>query len=318
MFSRFAPVAAAISVLFMVGHAGAQEAEGPLAPGEGEWRPVLEAAIATDDGETIAETAKSLKALYPDEAAFIDALTPVPPPPPEYGLFDLEGWDGELELTVTQAQGNSENTAFGGAMKAVNEFGRWTHAVSAYADFGGADGVRTQERFGGVYQIDMTINDRAFAYNKLEYEDDRFSGFAYRIFYTAGLGYYFIDNDRAVWKGEAGPGVRYSSIQQTPDGDPTSPTFGQQIPLEDSSTDFAAFASSDLSLKLTDTSDLNHTADVTYTDTTTTLTSRLAIDTRINGHLSLRVSGRVRYETDPPSGRENTDTVVKASLLFRY
>ncbi len=318
MHSRIASIAAAISILVLAGAATAQEAAGPLAPNEGAWRPVLEAAVATGDDDVIADTAKSLKALYPDEVAYIDALTPVPPPPPEYGFFDLEGWDGEIELTVTQAQGNSENTAFGGAMKAVNEFGRWTHAVSAYADFGGADGERTQERFGGMYQVDMTINDRAFAYNKIEYEDDRFSGFAYRIFYTAGLGYFFIDNDRAVWKGEAGPGVRYSSIQQTPDADPNSPTFGQQIPLEDSSTDFAAFASSDLSLKLTDTTDLAHEVDVTYTDTTTTLTSKLAIDTRINGHLSLRVSGRVRYETDPPSGRENTDTVVKASLLFRY
>ncbi|MEL6364383.1 MAG: DUF481 domain-containing protein [Pseudomonadota bacterium] len=285
---------------------------------EDDWRPVLDAALAGGDKAETDAVVKTLQAAYPEDAAAIAAAVPVPPPPPEYGFFDLEGWDGEVELSYNQANGNSENNAFGGLANATNEIGRYLHTFNAYLDIGGADGERTQERFGGFYKIDITISDRVYAYNKLEYEDDRFSGFAYRVFYGAGAGYFVYDNDRTVWQLEAGPGVRYSSIQQTPDTDPTSPTFGQQIPLEDSSTDFAAYASSDFTMQLSEAVNVLNDSDVTYTDTTTTLTTRLAIDTKLNGRLRLRTSARVRFETDPPEGREDTDTVVRASLLFTF
>jgi len=287
-------------------------------PPPGSWRATLKSAVETGDADKVATVVEALKAAYPAEAVAIEAAVPVPPPPPEYGFFDARGWDGEIEVSATLATGNSENTAFGATGVAKNEIGRWAHAFSAYAYLGGADGVRTQERFGALYALDATITDRTYAFSRLEYEDDRFSGFEFRVLYSAGVGVQVFDRDAFKWAVETGPGVRYSSIQQTIDADPASPTFGAQIPAEDSTTDFAAYAASDLSWDVTDAASFVNETDVTYTETTTTVTNRIAFDTKINGSVSTRLSLRVRYETDPPEGREDTDTVFKAAVVVGF
>ena len=282
------------------------------------WRRVFDAAIASGDKARIKAVVQTLKETYPQDADRIQAAVPVPPPPPEYGFFNPKGWDGEGELSGSVARGNSENTAFGAAFLARNEIGRYLNTFSAYIDIGGSDGERSQERFGGLYSLDITVTDQSYAYQKLEYEDDRFSGFEYRLFYTVGAGLHVFNTDPFKWKLEMGPGVRYSKLQQTTDADATSPTFGMQIPIENESTDFAAFALSEIDWKITDATTLKHTLNTTYTDPTTTVESRVAVDTKLNGSLSMRTSVRVRYETDPPSGQEKTDTVLKAALLFSY
>ncbi len=53
-------------------------------------------------------------------------------------------------------------------------------------------------------------------------------------------------------------------------------------------------------------------------DLSNSLESTTALTTRLTGSLAARFSVNVRYESDPPLGREQTDTTTRASLVYSF
>ena len=45
---------------------------------------------------------------------------------------------------------------------------------------------------------------------------------------------------------------------------------------------------------------------------------KLIIDTKLIGNLSTRLSFDVKHETDPPDDKVKTDTVTRASLVYKF
>lgn len=220
-----------------------------------------------------------------------------------------EGWDGTVEFSAASATGNSETLNIGLGAEGRNTIGRYTHLLKGAFNYGETEEVETQNNLLLSYQLDMQLRDRTFGYGRIQYDKDEFSGFENRIFLGAGVGHYLIERETMTWKVEGGPGYRYAQLEEP---DPVPMDF------EDSESEFAIYASSDYEYLFREGVQFTHSLNTTYTQSNTSINTVAALTTKLTETLSSKVSYEVRYETDPPAGNENTDTLLKASILFGF
>ncbi|MCK5744703.1 MAG: DUF481 domain-containing protein, partial [Oricola sp.] len=251
-----------------------------------------EAAIADDVDARLA-------ALPPEEAENPAAAAP---PPPRGGLLAVRPWEGKISASGLLASGNSDNAAVGVGLDAVRTAGAFKHNIKGFFDLGESDGELNQKRWGLSYKLDYNFGERAYAYGRVSYEEDAFSGFDYRLFSGAGLGYYFAKTEPFTLKFEGGPGFRYSPVDDT----------------REVESEFATYAAGEMDWMISDGVKFEQDVSVTWTQPTTTIQSVSSLTTQIWGDISTGLSFEYRYETDPPLGRENTDTIAKASLIYGF
>ncbi|PQA86768.1 DUF481 domain-containing protein [Hyphococcus luteus] len=301
--------------LVMSGVAGAEE------PGEipDIAAALLQSAYESGDPDEIAAVAKAVKDVFPDYEdaitadveATLAALEPAeeePPAPPEKkgpppgGLLAVKPWDGKISASGVLSSGNSENAAVGVAVDAARTAGRYKHNIKGFFDLGESDNVTNQKRWGLAYKLDYNFGERTYVYGRFSYEEDEFSGFDYRLFTGAGLGHYFAKAEDFTFKVEGGPGYRYSPIDET----------------REVEQNVAAYASSEFDWIIREGVKFEQDFSTTWTSPTTTFQSVTSLTTQVWGDISTGLSFEYRYETDPPLGRENTDTLAKASLIYGF
>ncbi len=282
---------------------------------------LLDEAYATENPAEIAAVVKAVKGVFPDYAdaiaaqsdARIAAVTPPGPDPeaeatesePDYagaGVFAIRPWKGKAQAGASFASGNSDNLAVGLSVDATRTAGDFAHHVAAFIDIAESESVVTQKRWGASYQLDYSFSERSYGYARFAYEEDEFSGFDYRLFAGAGLGHFLYKTEPFTWKVEAGPGFRYSPIDDT-----------REVEEE-----FAAYGSTEVDWVIRNGVLFEQDVNVTWTEPTTTVQSISALTTDLTDSISTSVSFEYRYETDPPAGRENTDTVARASIVYGF
>jgi putative salt-induced outer membrane protein len=278
---------------------------------------LLNEAYATEDPVEIAAVARAVKGVFPDYAdpitaqaeARIAAATPPEAPAEETdaqdveaGFFAVRPWKGKVQAGASFASGNSDNLAVGLALDATRTAGDFAHNVTAFIDVAESEDVVTQKRWGASYQLDWSFSERSYAYGRFSYEEDEFSGFDYRLFAGAGVGHFLYKSEPFIWKVEGGPGFRYSPIDDTREID-------QQ---------FAAYASTELDWIIRDGVVFEQDVNVTWTEPTTTIQSISALTTDLTESISTSLAFEYRYETDPPPGRVNDDTVARASIVYGF
>jgi len=285
---------------------------------------LLNAAYETGDPNEIEAVAKAVKAVFPDyevaitnqaadkvatltaddeivetaDAETADNLSP----PEDAGVFAISPWDGKVETSALFSSGNSNNSAVGILIDAKREGQNFVQNFDAFVNLGASEGVLNQKRWGAAYKLDYNLSDRTYAYGRFSYEEDEFSGFDYRLFAGVGLGYFLFDSDPFTWKVEGGPGYRYSPIDDTREID-------QQ---------FAVYAASETDWTIREGVLFEQDFSVTYADVTTTLQSITSLSTKLWQSISTGVSFEYRHETNPPAGRENTDTIAKAAVSYGF
>ncbi len=228
-----------------------------------------------------------------------------------------DGWDGNIELGFANATGNSENTTLGFRVDAKKIIDRTTHNVFGHANYTESEGIETQNNYGVGYQLDQKVSDRTYYFGRATYDNDQFSGFDYRVFAGGGLGYWIVDNETRKWKIDGGPGVRFSKTTAVVPGEDGVPLDAVPVPSVEE-TEFSAYAGSDFDWVIRDGVVFEHDLGLTYSESSSTLSTRFGLTTQLTERMSSGISYQIDYETDPPAGREDTDTLLKASLLFGF
>ena len=162
--------------------------------------------------------------------------------------------------------------------------------------------MQTQQRWGGAYQLDYSLSDRTYAYSRVAFDEDAFSGFDWRLFAGAGLGHYFFDSDAFTFKAQGGPGYRYSPIDDTREIDQT----------------FAFLSETELDWTIREGVIFEQDFEITWTEPTSTFLSTTSLSTALTDSISTGVSFRYRFETDPPPGRERSDTILRANIGYAF
>ncbi|KWV90822.1 YdiY family protein [Erythrobacter sp. YT30] len=225
------------------------------------------------------------------------------------GLFD--NWSGKGELGGFRATGNASNTGVTASLSLEREGIDWTHSLTGRADYQRNNGVTAREQFFAAYEPHYNVTDRLFIYGLAQYERDRFQGFSARYAVSGGVGYQIIDETDIKLSTKAGPAYR---VTEFTDGRSESRIAGLiGIDFDWTITD---------RLKLThDTNAVAETgssAQVIIDSSNTSLNFVTGLNAKISNRVTARLSYAVEYDSNPPPGAVQTDTLSRVTLIYDF
>jgi putative salt-induced outer membrane protein len=288
-------------------------------------RAMIDAAIASGDEGKVRTVVELAKQTNPADGAEIDAiLTTFEARLTEAkaaeaaakeaairtaGLF--ENWSGKGEFGAFRATGNSSNTGITTGLMVDRQGIDWRHRLTARVDYQRANGVTTREQFLARYEPNVNVSDDFYVYALAQYERDRFQGFSGRYAVSGGIGYQALKADDIQLSVKAGPAYRVTEFVDGRSENRIAGLIG--VDFDWSITD---------RLKLTqDTSAVAETGGsaVAIIDSrNTTLDLITGLDATINSNLTARFAYAVEYDSNPPPGAVQTDTLSRVTLIYDF
>ena len=222
-------------------------------------------------------------------------------------------WSGEGAFSAGATTGNTETSDLGVSLDLERTAQIWSLGLTGSSDYGESEGEKNKSRIFLGMNLDRQLNDKLFGYGSLTYEADEFSGFSSRSFAGLGLGYNIFDGEDLNWSMRGGPGWRFDDIEAEIDDTTVPPTIITEETSEDS---FSISGESAWNYQLNPYVGLSNDTTAVYADTSSQLTNILALNAKLNGRLSARMSYEARHNTEPPDGFEKTDTITRVSLVY--
>lgn len=271
-------------------------------------RQMLDAAIQGDNEAEINTVAKFARQAAPNSREEIDGLVRAwserrlqaqQERLETAGLFDL--WKGQGDLGGTRTTGTSDTLGISAGVLLTREGDRWRHRLRGRVDYQEADGQSVRDAFLVSYEPRVRIRDGMFVYGLAQYDSDSFLGFDRRLSASSGIGYRV-----------AGPGDFAVDVDAGPTYRATSFTDG--------SDDGSLGGRGSLAVRwtLTEGVRLTNDAALVVDGRNNTFANTAALDARLIGSLSARLSYNLQYESMPPLGRETTGTISRASLVYDF
>ncbi|WP_414902497.1 YdiY family protein [Sphingomonas flavalba] len=296
---KFSP-AAAICVLLHAMPAAASLPD-PL-------RQMLEAALASNSEGDIVTVAKYVRLAAPDAADEVDARVTAwrearsaarKERLVEAGPLDL--WKGRADIGGFRNSGNSDAIGLSAGVDIRREGLDWRHRLRMRADYQEDNGTKTREAYTASWEPSYKVNERLSVAGVAQYERDPFLGYDSRYSAALGIGYRAVSTPALTIDVNAGPAFRFTSfIDGTREDSP------------------AARGSTSIALRLSPSLKLTNDSAAYFDATNNTVVSTSALDAKLIGPLSARLSYNLQYEGNPPAGRKTLDTQTRASLVYDF
>ena len=269
---------------------------------------MIDTAMANGNEADVATIVKVAKQANPDQAADIesfhakwlaDRAAKKQMELQQAGIFD--NWHGQGEAGAFLTTGNSDNSGIILGLNLNREGIKWRHELFASADFQKSNGVKSRERYLAGAKVDYKFSERLYAYGLGQYERDPFLGYSSRWSASGGVGYRVIDKPDMTLGLEAGPAFRHTSytngVDESKLAGRAALDFGWQINPAIRFTEKAS----------------------TYIESGDMSTlSMTALDAKISGALTARLSYSMQHESDPLPGRKKLDTTSRATLVYGF
>lgn len=215
---------------------------------------------------------------------------------PEFGT-----WKGNVELGIVYTTGNTETETTSAKAKAATETEDWRHTIK-YESLKSADqGTTTAERYVVNGQSDYKLDKKNFFFVMLNYENDRFSGYDYRITEAIGFGRRVLDEPNLTLDLEIGPGARQSKLE-------TGETENEGM----------VRGAGRLNWKISESSNFTEDLTVDAGEDSTVTKSVSALSAQINGSLATKITYTIKNTSDVPPGVEKTDTETSVTLVYKF
>jgi putative salt-induced outer membrane protein len=213
----------------------------------------------------------------------------------------LDGWSGSGEAGGFISSGNTDTKGVAIGVNVAKETRQWKHSLRGFVDYQRQDGATTRERYFAGYEGNYNITPNLYALLTLSWERDPFSGFNRRFAQSIGIGYKIINSDNVKLSIEGGPALRQTRF-----------TNG----IDDNA--FAARAAGNFLWKINDGLEFTQSGLLFYDSFNTSTQAISALTAKLSGDLSARASFQFNSESNPPLGRENTDTVTRVTIVYAF
>jgi len=211
-------------------------------------------------------------------------------------------WKGEAELGFVNTTGNTQTRNIAARGKVVNDRDKWRHTLIAEALNNSEEGNITAERYFASGKSDYKLSEKSYGFGLLTYENDRFSGYDFRVTETLGYGRSVIKSDTLILDLEVGPGARQSKLSDT----------------GDMQYEGLLHLAGNFEWKLSDTSKFTEDLSSDIGEKAIVTRSVTALKTQIVGDLSSKISYTARYSTKVPPDVKNLDTVAAVTLVYGF
>lgn len=214
---------------------------------------------------------------------------------------DYGTWKSNVELGIVNTTGNTETKTTNAKAKAATETEKWRHTLT-YESLSSSDqGVKTAERYEVNGQSDYKLDKKNFFFAMINYEDDEFSGYQYRMTEAIGYGRRLIDKPDLTLDLEIGPGARQSKSDS---GDTENETLIR--------------GAGKLAWKISKSSSFTENLSIDSSKENTITKSVSALTAQINGSLATKITYTIKNNSDVPPGVEKTDTETAVTLVYTF
>lgn len=288
-------------------------------------RAMIDAAIATGDEAKVRTVTELARTTNPLDGAEIDAIlanyeaalaetkaAQAAAKAAEIrsaGLF--ENWSGKGEFGAFRATGNASDTGITTGLTVDRQGIDWRHKLTARVDYQSSNGVTTREQYLARYEPNVNISERFYVYALAQYERDQFQGFLGRYAVSGGLGFQALKKDDIQLSVKAGPAYR---VTEFVDGRNDSRIAGL-IGLD---FDWAITDRLKLTQATNAVAETGGSAIAIIDSQNTTLDLITGLNAKINSSLSARFSYAIEYNSNPPPGAVQTDTLSRMTLIYDF
>lgn len=282
-------------------------------------RAMIEAAVVTGVEADIDAVVRIARQTNPEAGAEIDALlgktapppsapavgasAPVaaaaPEPKPRRGL--IAGWAGRGEAGGFSTGGNSDSTGISGAVALSRTVGKFSLGFNGNADYQRSNGVTSTEQFLAELQPRYQLGEHVFLYGLARWDRDRLSGLSSRWAASGGLGYRFINTDELKLSVRGGPAWQRSNFTGQPN-----------------SSQLTSLGALDFSWQFAPRLRLTETASTLIGANNSNVIATTGLEAKLGSKLSARISYLVDYDTDPPPGANDTDTISRITIVYDF
>ncbi|MGI9374634.1 MAG: DUF481 domain-containing protein [Tsuneonella suprasediminis] len=288
-------------------------------------RAMIKAAIATGNKDKVAAVVEVAKKTNPDDVGEIDALNNAfldhqKRLAEEKKARDLEAvrtagifqrWKGKGEFGAFRSTGNGDDTGLTGSLSLKRAGIDWDQKITARAEYQRSNGRTSRERFFASYEPNYKISKQVFAYGLLQYERDRIQGYSGRYAVSGGIGYQIIDQPNVHLSIKAGPAYRLTDYRDGTEEARLAALFGADFDWS-------------ITKRLKFTQGANAVAEsgssvVAVIDSSNTSVSLVSgLEAKVSNRLSTRFSYTIDYNSNPPVGSVNTDTLSRFTLVYGF
>ncbi len=210
-------------------------------------------------------------------------------------------WSGSVSFGFLGTSGNTENTSLNSSFEIGYTAGEWNHVFDAYAISATDDAETTAEAYGAGWKSERNLSEHNFLFGRLNYRNDRFSGFPTQFSQSAGYGRRIFDTPTHVLSAEIGAGARQSERADGVD-----------------ENDLILSGGINYRWTISETADFTQYFAIEFGEENTYLESVSALSARLIGKLALVASFTVKNNSDVPGGAEDTDTYTALSLEYGF
>ncbi len=211
-------------------------------------------------------------------------------------------WKRSVEGGISIENGNSESESFYGNTKIDYDSGnKWKDIFNARGENKKENEERSKEEYRVNNQTRYVVTTLNYSFLELEYVDDRYGGYDYRISETIGLGRNIIKTDNINLTAQFSTGLRQIKFSD-----------------QDKEDSLVARLGSNLEWKLNSTVSFNEDFDISIDNNARITRSDSNLKIMMNKSLYLKISLFIENKSNVPEGIKNTDNRTMVIIGYDF
>ena len=208
---------------------------------------------------------------------------------------------GDIKLGYVASSGNSESESLAFTSKFGFEREGLSHKFSLDVFSGAQNGTTSAERYTAAYQVNTEITATQSAFGRIDYDDDRFSGFDYQAAATIGLTSKWSVPEGHTLTTDVGVGMRSSKLS-----------------LGGSEDEGIIRLAAAYALVVNDNSKFEQTLSADIGEESTISKAVSSYSVAISDALSLDVGLHFKHVSEPAFGAKSLDRETTVSLAYSF
>lgn len=213
-----------------------------------------------------------------------------------------QGWSGDAGLGFVVTTGNTETETISAKGTLVYGADHWKHIGKLDLLKSSDDNETSADRVTASAKSERSLNEASYVFGLINFEDDEFSGYDYRVSETLGYGRRLLHDGSITLNVEAGLGARQERLSDSGESKDDgivrlAGLFEWQI---GPSSKFSQELESESGGRLTVTRSLS------------------TLSAQIVGNLAAKFGVRITYTSEVPPGIDKTDTETSTNLVYEF
>ncbi|WP_179952150.1 DUF481 domain-containing protein [Marinicella rhabdoformis] len=219
---------------------------------------------------------------------------------------DAEGkgtvWSGKGQLGFSMASGNSDSDNLNGSVELKIESEKWVNQSKLEAQYASSDGETTTDRFVFSGKTGYKWRDADHFFYASRYENDDFSGYDYTMSASVGWGHKFFESDKSKLLTELALGYKVQAV----DADRSEVSGAILV------------GKMDYMRQLTETTKFEDVLLIESGSDNTYIQNDMGVALKVNEAFAVKLNYQYRHNTDVPAGKEKTDELISANLVYDF